>query len=53
MQALFPNVKEISKIKENFPNISSKKIKEIYRTINNSGKSKLKINMTTKGPSKY
>ena len=42
MQALFPNIKEILK-----------KIKEISRTTNNSGKSKLKINMTTKKSSRH
>jgi len=53
VQTLSLNTKEILKIKEKFPNISSKKIEEIYRTINNSGKLKLKINMTTKEPSRH
>jgi len=50
-QALSRNVKEILKLKNNFPNISSKKIKEIYRTINNTSKMKSHINMTTKDAS--
>ena len=47
MQVLFPNVKEILKIKKSFLNISLKKIEEIYKTINNSGKLKPSINMST------
>jgi len=34
VQALSSNIKEILKIKENFPNLFSKKIKEIHKTIN-------------------
>lgn len=49
MQALSPNVKEILKIKNNFHNLSSKKIEEIYKTINELGKPKSHINMITKG----
>ena len=49
MQVLSPNVKEILKIKNNFPNLSSKKIEEIYKTINELGKPKSHINMITKG----
>jgi len=52
MQALFSNIKEILKINENFSNISSKKIEEIHKTINNFSKPKLRINMTTKKPSR-
>ena len=44
-QALVPNISKILKLKENFPSPLAKKIKNIYRTINNS-----KVNMTTKGP---
>ena len=42
------SVKEVLKIKENFPNLSSKKIVEIHKTINNLNKTKLYINITTK-----
>ena len=52
MQALSLNIKEILKIKKSFSNISSKKIKKIHKTINNPGKPKLRINMTTKELSK-
>ena len=46
------NVQEILKLKENFPKLSDKKIKQIHKTVNNSNApSKLHINMTTKGPS--
>lgn len=51
-QALAPNVSEILKLKENFLNLSAKKIKNIYRTINDSGKVRSKINMTTKRSSR-
>lgn len=50
MQALFPNVKDILKIKDKFPNLFSKKIKEIHKTINELGKSKPHINMIIQGP---
>ena len=36
------------KLKENFSNLSAKKIKNIHRTINNFGKVKPKISMMTK-----
>ena len=49
---LSSNIKEILKIKENFPNLQAKKIKNIQKVINNSGKPKLRINMTIKGPSR-
>ena len=46
------SVNNILKIKENFPKLSNKKIEELNRSIfNKSEKLKLKINMTTKGPS--
>ena len=48
-QVLTPKVSKILKIKENFPNLSTKKIENIYKMINNSGKSKPRINITTKG----
>jgi len=41
---------DILKLKENFPKLSEKKIKEIYKMVNNSNMAKPKINMTTKGP---
>jgi len=45
--------REMLKIKETFSNLSDKKIEEIQKVINGSkDKVKLKINMTTKGPSK-
>ena len=47
-QASAPKVNEILKFKENFPNLSANKIKNIYNTINGSGKIKPRINMTTK-----
>ena len=51
-QTLSTNIKEIFKIKDLFSKLSSKKIKEIRKTINEPRKKKLHINMTTKGPSK-
>jgi len=38
VQASSFNIKKILKIKENFPNLFSKKIKEIHKTINELGK---------------
>jgi len=44
------NIQEILKLKENFPKLSDKKIKQIHKTVNNSNTpSKPYINMTTKG----
>ena len=37
-------------LKKKFSSLLVKKIKNIYRTINSSGKVRPKINMTTKGP---
>jgi len=51
-QALMPNVSEILKLKENFPNLLAKKIENIYKIINDSGKMKPKINMITEGSSR-
>jgi len=52
VQVLLKNVNNILKIKENFPELSNKKIEELNRSIfNKSEKLKLKINMTTKSPS--
>ena len=53
VQALFPNIKEILKIKESFPNISLKKIEEIHKTINIPSKPKSRIKITTKRPSRW
>lgn len=50
-QTLFESIKEILKIKDNYPNLPSKKIEDIHNIINSIGKSKPHINMTTKGPS--
>jgi len=44
------NVWDILKLKENFPNLSNKKIKDIHKTMNNSGNPKQCISMMTKGP---
>ena len=44
------NINEIVKIKENFPNLSTKKIEEVQKVINELKKDKPKFNMTTKGP---
>ena len=49
-QALSANIRDILKLKENFPKLSDKKIKKIYKMVNNSNMAKPKINMTTKGP---
>ena len=43
-----PKVSEILKIKENFPSLSAKKIENMHKMINNLGKIKPRINMTTK-----
>ena len=48
-QVLTPKVSDILKIKENYPNLPTKKIKNIHKIINDFNKSKLRINMTTKG----
>jgi len=45
------NIKEIVKIKENFPNLSTKKIEKVYKVINKTRKERPKINMNSKGPS--
>jgi len=48
---LTSNINEILKLKKNFPNLSNKKIENIYKTINDSGKVKPRINITTKDSS--
>jgi len=50
-QASLGSIKEILKIKENFPQILSKKIEDIYKVINNPTQPKLYINIITKEPS--
>jgi len=50
-QASTLKVNEILKLKENFPNLSNKKIKSIHNTTNDSEKAKPTINMITKEPS--
>ena len=47
---LTTTIREVLKIKEIFPNLQVKKIKNIQKIINNHGKLKPKINMTTKSP---
>jgi len=46
------NINEIVKIKENFPNLSTKKIEEMQKVINELKKDKLRFNMTTKESSR-
>ena len=47
-----PKVREILKLKENFPKLSDKKIEQIHNTVTGSNTlGKIRINMTTKGPS--
>ena len=52
VQESTPKVSKILKIKEKFPNLLTKKIKNIHKMVNDSDKSKLRINMTTKGLSR-
>ena len=51
-QASALKVDDILKLKENFPNLLAKKIENIHRMINDSGKIKPRINITTKSPSR-
>ena len=46
------NIVEIVKIKENFPNLLSKKIEEVHKIISEPRKEKPRFNMTTKRPSR-
>ena len=48
-QATNPKVADILKLKEDYSNLQTKKIKNIHRIINDVGKSKPHIKMTTKG----
>lgn len=47
-QAFSLNIKKIVKIKENFPNFWTKKIKEVHKVINKTRKKRPKINMISK-----
>ena len=50
-QAIKDNIENILKIKDAFPKLFPSKIIEIYNIANNNRKkSKLKLNITTKGP---
>jgi len=51
-QTSTPKVSKILKIKENFPNLLTKEIENIHKMINDSGKLKSRINITTKGSSR-
>jgi len=51
-RALTPKVSDMIKIKENYPSLPTKKIKNIHKIINNLDKLKSRINMTTKGLSR-
>ena len=50
-QVVGPSISNILKLKDNFPNLLTKKIENIQRIIDNSNKTKYHIKMTTKGPS--
>lgn len=52
VQVSLSNIKDILKIKKKFPNLLSKKIKKIHKSINKLRKKKPCINMITKSPSK-
>ena len=52
IQALLSKTSKILKIKEIFPKLQINKIKKIYKIINGNSKSKLRLNITTKGLSK-
>jgi len=51
-QASSSNISKILKIKNNFPNLLTKKIENVHKMINDSSKMKPRINITIKGPSK-
>ena len=52
VQASKTNINDIIKIEKNFLNISTKKVKEIYKVLNELKIDKPKFNMTTKGLSR-
>ena len=47
-QVLKYNIKDIIKIKKNFPKLSIENIEEVHKVLNNMKKKKLKLNMITK-----
>jgi len=47
-QASKSNIKDIIKIKDNFPNLLAKKIEEVYKVLNEPKKDKLRLNIITK-----
>jgi len=48
-QTVNSKITDSLKLKEDYPNLPAKKIKNIYKIINNSGKAKSQIKITTKG----
>ena len=48
----FTNTLEVLKIKETFPSLNAKKIDQVNSIVNGQNKPKLRIKMTTKGPSR-
>jgi len=44
------NIKDIVKIKDNFPNLLAKKIKEVHKVLNEPKKNIPRLNMTMKRP---
>lgn len=48
-QVFKSNIKYIVEIKDNFPNLSAKKIKEVYKVLNEPKKDKPRLNITIKG----
>jgi len=51
-QALLPKTSKILKIKEIFPKLQVNKIENIHKIINGDSKSRPRLNMTTKNPSR-
>jgi len=49
---LWNNTRDVLKIKKTFPNLQAKKIENIQKIIKGNGKSKPKLIMTMKGPSR-
>jgi len=47
-QASWTNIKNIIKIKDNFPNLFTKKIEEIHKVLNETKKNKPRLNIMTK-----
>jgi len=44
------NIKDIMKIKDNFPNLSVRKIKKVYKVLNMPKNEKSRLNIITKSP---